>query len=235
MAIFVDVTLNRVSGIPEDACHNGFWFVNNAPSATSEEMDDITGWLTDFYNQVNSPSTIALAGFISAPISRVTDAHRFTFYDREMVVGQGLGAPVRETPWTLGAVSGNPFTFPSECAVVLSTHASAPDVPENAPGGARPKARHRGRVFVGPLNSNTAATVGATQEVVVSQPFRDVLAAAALGLIADSTAGGNPWSVFSRRDLVLRPIVGGFVDDAYDTIRSRGQDATVRTNFGAAA
>jgi len=155
-----------------------------------------------------------------------------TFYKPTLGLGGGLGAPVQESLFTLDPAGASAGAFPSEVAVTLSVTATASDVPEHEPGGGRPKARHRGRVFIGPVSNLSGGIVGATSEAVVSQPMMDTLCAAGVALITGPQNAGVFWAVCSRKDAVLRQISGGWCDDAYDTIRSRGQKATVRTNWG---
>lgn len=96
-------------------------------------------------------------------------------------------------------------------------------------------ARRRGRIYLGPITS-TAVTVanGASQ---VSAAVRDAIAVAA-GALRDSPS--TKWSVFSPTTLAapggdlataFNDVVTGYVDNAFDTMQSRGQAATLRSNF----
>ena len=173
-----------------------------------------------------------MASFLSPALSRAANAHLMSMYYLSVDGGGGLGAPVREMPFALAAAGAGAGSYPSEVATCLSVTATATGIPEHAPGGARPKSRHRGRIFIGPVSNLTSATVGATSEIVVSDPYRQVLAAAATKLIEEAGQNNITWVIWSRTDNALRPITGGFVDDAYDTVRSRGQKPSTRTNFG---
>lgn len=232
MAILVDVALNRISGIPTDASHNTFIFQNEASVPTEGEMDFCEAAVKGFYNNVHSPSTIPVAGFFAQCVSRVSNAHTMTFYGFEPGINDALGAPNKIINWTLQPINGNPVPYPPEVAVVLSLHANNSGFPEHAPGGARPKSRRRGRLYIGPLANSVAGTIGATQEQEVGQPYRDVLGGAAAALVAASMGASLPWSIWSRVNGSLSFVVGGFVDNAFDTLRSRGTDATARTTWG---
>jgi hypothetical protein len=124
--------------------------------------------------------------------------------------------------FTLGAaVDGT--RLPGEVAVVLSFHSLLTDVPEEV-GATRPGARHRGRIYFGPLNTASLDASTATVEPATNAALRG----AALSFMALTTA---PWSQWSRADAVMRTITGGYVDNAFDTQRRRGIAATARTTF----
>jgi hypothetical protein len=88
--------------------------------------------------------------------------------------------------------------------------------------------RQRGRIYVGPLNGSAMEDTGG--DARVTPQCRSDLAAAfkRLGAFEDALA----WAVFSRKDNEARgPIGGGWVDNAFDTQRRRGRDASVRTSW----
>lgn len=98
---------------------------------------------------------------------------------------------------------------PREVALCLSFHAD-----RNIP-------RYRGRVFVPGVilpGSLGGRPTTAQQNTVLS------LAAG----FANLGAGDVDWCVFSRVDNVHRPVQHAWVDDEWDTIRSRGARATTR-------
>lgn len=100
-------------------------------------------------------------------------------------------------------------TQPRELALCLSFYAD-----RNLP-------RHRGRIFVPKVCINGTPSVRPT-----TQMMTDVL-----GLYSRlKDVGGTDleWSVYSRMDNVHRQIQHGWVDDEWDTIRSRGFRPTTR-------
>jgi hypothetical protein len=67
----------------------------------------------------------------------------------------------------------------------------------------------------------------------ISRPastFRADLGKAAFALLDSVTEGLVVFSRTSAPDIAT-DIVGGYIDDAWDTMRSRGADATARTLF----
>lgn len=202
MTIRAQVSIPRDTALPEDVSVNTFHFL--VTLGTDEQAtDDVMTVLTQFYGAVD--------GLLS-PISE--SPAQVTMYSVE-------DAEPR-TPIFEGTI---PMTYegnamPEEVAIALSYHAAFPS-------GVN-RARRRGRIFLGPLARETSAIVGGRVRVV--QSTVDVLADAAGDLLAATTTSPTiDWAIFSSTDNVARAIVGGWVDNAFDTIRSRGPAPTVRT------
>ena len=121
--------------------------------------------------------------------------------------------------------TGGTVDLPSECAVVLTFNSDFGTAPEFGPGHTRLRARHRGRIYIGPLTS-LAIESGTVSAPHVSPAMIDTLSAAGHALVNDAA---TLWAQWSRVDAVFRPIIGGSVDNATDTQRRRGQAATART------
>lgn len=109
--------------------------------------------------------------------------------------------------------------YPNEVAVVLSFYSLV-----NQP-------RHRGRIYIGPLASigNSGAS-GPVSDLEVPGTVRTQIGNAAVAL-ADDTA--TDWAIISGADAIARDVSDGWVDDAFDTQRSRGATATARTTWSA--
>jgi hypothetical protein len=84
-------------------------------------------------------------------------------------------------------------------------------------------------LYLGPLSNISLELESTTNRVRVIAAARATIAGAAARLI-DSTHGD--WMVWSRTDSAVHSVVGGFVDDAYDIQRRRGERAVGRTTFG---
>lgn len=229
------VSLNPASGKEEDSVQNSFTFMFSGTQApTGVQLAAIHNNLNEFYNVVPASSSLALCGFIGTSISRVAGAHRMTTYQVSGAPGQiVLGPPIDEFTFALGVVGAGATNIPNECAVTLSFHAQGAGLPEHAPGGARPKARTRGRIYLGPLATNSIEVETTTNRVVVSQGLRTTLASSAARMLAAFQTAGISWAVYSVVNANANLIIGGHVDDAFDTIRSRGQDPVLKTPFGA--
>ena len=230
--ILVKCSLTNVSGLPEDACTTDWAF--NAADASDAEVDDIFDALVAFWNGGSDPQ---LADFVSTAITRVAQQNHLDAYDLTgHLDGSPHGSPIRSRTWTMGAVATGHTNWPSEVAVALSLAADGfggvPETevnPSPPPATIRPRARYRGRLYLGPWTGNTGeSTTGDPRPT--SSSFLTALDAAVTALI---TARPD-WSVWSRADAVLReiyPLGEVTVDNAYDTIRKRGVAATSRTHL----
>lgn len=234
--VFVTTHLNAVSGLPNDAAMNSFtFFLSNVDVPVAADIARLQALIADFYNRTNAPQSFGVCAQLSPAITRATNGCDMKFYNiTQGVGGPGMGPPIAETKWTLGPAGVGVFPYPSEVAVTLSLSNTATGIPEHEPGGGRPKARYRGRLFIGPVCNTVGAVEGATQRLVVDPGFRDKLTLAASHVLSAGAADSIYWCIWSRKDIALRYITGGWVDDAFDTQRSRGQDPTVRTSFGTA-
>ena len=109
--------------------------------------------------------------------------------------------------------------LPYECATTLTWR-----TPLNTRRG-------RGRTFlngwgVGQVNVDAAGA----PIILASQ--RTAIASAATSLLTNLAGDDFPLGIASRADLTTRPVVGGYIDSNWDTVRARSEGITaVRTNF----
>lgn len=210
----VQARLHRDSLLPEDESINTWHFVT--PGDVAAAATAITDNLAAFYSA------------IQAQLSQVnTGSITYDFYDLE-----------DPTPRVPVASTGSSFTpggsaFPSECAITLSF--------QGVVVSGQNQARRRGRVFLGPLSQASGIVVGG--DLFISPGVRTTICAAADALASDTTLPGLVWAVFSPTTAGAPPwsapvlseafvtITNGWVDNAYDTIRSRGSEANARTVF----
>jgi hypothetical protein len=215
--------LNMTSGLPEDRAVNEFVFAGPTLNdiITTVQAGNV---LQDFYNAVHAPGATDLANYISNRVSRAAAAHSFKYYDISTTLdGSPHGSPFAVNTWTLDAAAAlDPL--PAEVSACISYHADTTGVPEEV-GATRPAARRRGRLYIGPLQTGVLGTTG-----MLRSDFFDALRGA--GIFLNAIAGlGVEWQVWSRADAAVRPVVGGFVDNAFDTQRRRGPAATLRTSW----
>lgn len=227
----VRAIMRNISGLPADNVVNDFVFDGSGSGVLPDAQPAAAANLVDhFYNSTNT-NGVKLGIFISRAIDRA-QTHTLEVYS--LAAGLPLGSPVLISPW-LGPTDPPVSTgIPTECAGVLSYHASLTGVMEEV-GATRPKARRRGRLFIGPLN-DLAIQAGTPPYRLDSANggFLQTLRQAAVKLMDDSEAvSGMPWCVWSRKDSTLRTVVGGWTDDAPDTMRSRGVKASARVVWGA--
>lgn len=228
------VTIPKVSGIPEDAVENVWHFASDTADTHATVQTDIVSKLTTFYNtDLGASMANTLAFYMGGQLARTTNSCSFrTYFTDDLTGATFFGSPVATTSWTLGT-GGAGTSFPSEVSACLSFHGDLTDIPETEanpvppPAFFRPAARRRGRLFIGPLVSGTS---DATGDIHVAATYRADLAAAAANVMAQNDTL-SAWVVWSKMDGAVYPVAGGFVDNAFDTQRRRGPDATTRTNF----
>lgn len=206
---------HSATGLPADDCTNTWHFI-------STSVDPVVG-ATQCYGQLNDLYD-AISGFMSGDFP---GTYTVKVYD--------LGDPEPRVPVftfsdtiTFGATDG----LPTEVAVCLSYHA--------LPISGAVAARLRGRIFIGPLAQGAVESVGGQRRVDAS--FTAALADAGDALItagtidnkwavfSPTTAGAPPWST-GELLAATSPVVGGYIDNACDTVRSRGVDSTIRVQF----
>lgn len=248
--VLTTITIPSVTGVPADSFVNT-WHWSPAAAPDAALMNTIEGRIAGFYNDVHAPGVNSLANYFSKEASRVASACTAKSYILPAAPGD-IGSPDHVSHFSLADIGGGQ-ELPAEVALCLSYHGSLVDVPEKTgalsdipstkaarrqgapathPGHARMAERRRGRIYLGPLNTSCCGIgVGGAGRQRPSATFMADVAGAAVALNADLATLGAPWSVFSRRDWSSVGVVGGFVDDAFDTQRRRGAKATARNNW----
>jgi hypothetical protein len=206
-----------MNGIARDTVQFDFAFHNDTGSAATN--------VQSFFNTKPTGATFSVAAWLSPWLNRGTNIAFLETYDLTAFNGGtgGLGPPIVQQFWTLGPTSQS--AGPQQLCCVLSTHANDGSIPEHGPK-TRPKARYRGRIFLGPLGTTAQSISGGNKCVVNSLLQTDLKLAAAALLTAEPT-----WGVWSRKDKIVRPIVGGWIDDTLDTQRRRSTDPVARLNW----
>lgn len=229
-ALLAVVTFKHISGLVEDQVVNDFAFQSaSAPSTNAERVTAENG-IIDFYNGVSATTGSKVANILGTQLSRVANASSIKWYDVQAdLAGTAHGSPIDERLWTLDAAQAGETNLPAEVSIVLSYHALLTDFQQEL-GVTRPAARRRGRIYLGPLNTLSRVIDGTTNRVGVSSTARTTIADAATRLLAIDPV----WSQWSRANVSMDNVTGGFVDDAYDTQRRRGEKASTRTTWGGA-
>lgn len=203
------VVLQGASNLPEDRFINVFNFDTGATAVETHALL-VDQALANFYGATDRvPAGFGLAPHFSQYVIRPFTIRHYDMADPEPRI------PVVSTH-TLMAYSATSGLrdMPEEVAVVLSL-AGAPPV----------TGRRRGRLYIGPLNNDCATDASTSLPTRVTSGFRTLLATEA-GTLVDTDLG---WSIWSPTSSTLVPIVGGFIDDAFDTQRRRGPVSTTRT------
>lgn len=208
------VVLAGLSNKPEDVVVNTFHFQHADALAVSRQI--VADYVIEFYNVLTTgtPSGPAVADYLSKWLSRAASKSVVKVYD----LAEPMPREPSLHPFTLGASSmGVVAEMPAEVALCASFYAT-----RNLP-------RQRGRLYIGPFS--VPATVDDTAQVERAIPSSSLigsLAGSLKRLIAKPDTGPR-FSVWSPSDQQSRIVTNGWVDNAWDTQRRRGQDATLRT------
>lgn len=231
--IHSQVILAHKSALPRDAVVNNFYFLTATTPATTVELDAIRDRIIDFYNTVDAGTSRSIANFIGDTIDRGANKCQMKHYDvTGHLDGSIAGSYQLLHGWTLSAKTAGYTSYPDEVAVCLSFHSLYAGDVEFGPGGVRPRARDRGRIYLGPWTSGASVADATTNRLSLGASGRDTIVAAANRLLAGNAAGAD-WSVWSRANSTMDPVSGGWVDDAFDTQRRRGEASGARATFGA--
>lgn len=241
--------LAHASGLPKDEDDMTFIFDSEDVSAAALASALAAANVVDHFF-ITSVGTHPVGYYIGGGVSRGADACRIEYTDiTTHLDGSSAGPPFRTDTFTMPASSGA-TDLPNEAAVVLTTYgslrAAAPvlgpvsSIPtdrraqnEGAPathsGKTHPKQSRTGRIYVGPLNSSALSS--SSGEPRVSSAFLSDLGASAshlravvLGLSVPTT-----WVVWSRKLASVDDVIGGHIDNEFDTQRRRGLLSTVRS------
>lgn len=220
MSILAKIEMKHTSGLLEDTCVNTLHF---GGSPVGANFLAITQAIDQFYNQVHSGSGRALSEFLSSELSRA-DLVQVKYYEDKPKPAPGAPSlpnlPVATGAFFLQPPISQGNNLPEEVAVVMSF--------QGPPLTGVSQASRRGRIYVGPLI--IAALTGG------GRPTASFIA----GLVgagqrlndASAVAGGaNEWGVYSPTNDTFTPVTNGWVDDAADTQRRRGQSPTLRTTW----
>lgn len=209
-------TLPCVNGLIADAVQNSIHFEGPTPLTVVHAGVAATAF-SNFYNGLPVGSISDLAEYIAPSVSRQLLACRITVYGAPE---PPLGTPLLTLNFTLDPTTGDPM--PSEVSLVTSYHG-------NLQGDASDR-RRRGRMFIGPLNTNTAIA-DANQFLRPTAVFMSDLERSTRELgdeLLNNGVVALSHVVYSPTYNTQSAVTGGWIDDAFDTQRRRGPDPTVR-------
>lgn len=215
MAIAIaQVRIPYDTGMPRDATVNTFAFTTAGADVLTTDHTEIVTRLRNFYSSVHPGATVALASQWGTGVD-LANATIKTYDAGDVMPRAPIGEAVGITATTGTTVE------PSELAAVLSF--------QGLRQSGQIQARRRGRIFFGPL-----ATIALTSTYPVRLNANMIAAGnAAMKYLAgenDLPIGIN-WGVYSRTNQSVVDVHDGWVDNAVDIQRRRGEDATARTTW----
>lgn len=202
-AVRAQVVLRTVDAVPANFVTNS-WAFNLAD--VGADQDIVSDLLWEFYVQI--------AGYYPSSIAQ--NGHEIKWYD---LPGTPPNYPYEtETRNFSAAPTGT--RLPSEVAVCCSFQGT------KTPG--LPQARRRGRVYIGPLDQaqNNDGRPASAMLTVLADQMGDLAA----GVVAGASTGSF-WGVWSPTDGDIVNVTNGWVDNAFDTQRRRGEEYTSRTTW----
>lgn len=214
MAVYqVQFIMPYFSNVPEDVITNVWHFSFAVGNPSTAQFNSLRDALMFFYNDTYNQSTPMLAPWVNAAGCKVK------IYNLSDPTPR---APVYQSAAALSAANQPPTSgFPPELAICLSF--------QGALVSGLPQARRRGRIFIGGIAYLAAGD--SSHFPNIDSTIRTDICANAVVLGTDATAAGFVWSVWSRTDQSAIAVTNGWVDNAADTQRRRGNRATARTLF----
>lgn len=209
------------SGLPEDVVVNNFIFrnQNNAgPLQTIPAQTRAAEAVRDFYVGT-APAIVGqdtTTQTIMAALSNAITDWTQKVYDLGLPPGGRVPTVFDRTEEMVARSGGTPI--PNECAVVLTL--------QTAIIGRRGK----GRVYLGPWGSSGVLNASPAGPTVAANLRNRIVAQAAK--LALGNEKDVEWAVWSTTRSAMERVRGGWCDDAFDTQRRRGVDATTRSQFG---
>lgn len=198
----IQVVLRTSDAIPANFVTNQFC-IQNMGNADGNEAG-ITSAIADFYDDIRN----AIYSNVIAETGHVAK-----FYTAG---GAAPNYPYSEETWDFTAAPGG-TALPREVAVCLSFQGL------RIPG--TPQARRRGRIYLGPCQTGVVSNgrpLLAIRTTIVN-------AAQTFYTNVETVDPTYSWAVWSTRDATAVPLRNCWVDDAFDTQRSRGDAPTERT------
>jgi hypothetical protein len=229
----------------EDTSSFGMTF--QATTVTDMAPADIVAFIADFLNVPVGTATNAPCHYISGEVTRATNGIPILMYDVTDSLGEGpSGSPIFTGATTLEA-SGLAYGLPAQLAAVCAYRSaygtdiekgvsemapsseSAQDqgAPATHPAISKPRARDRGRLYLGPLSpfsleSLASEAVGSPGQLATTA-YDDLLQALSIGLTPAAGVAGGPFGpvVWSRVAAAVKPIAFIALDAAVGVIRKR--------------
>jgi len=199
----VQIVLHTVNAVTED-------FVTNNWCVTGTDINGQTAGITtafkDFYDDfvTDIGQTIAQNG------------HEAKYYD---LPGTPPNYPFDIDTWNLASAPTG-TSLPEEVAICCSFQGpKIPGFPQN---------RRRGRVYIGPLDIAFLNTDG---RPIAARITNLATAMATLGSNLNALSPTVELAVWSPTDGAAVVCTDGWIDNAWDTQRRRGRDATTRTTY----
>lgn len=213
MTLLIQHAFQDVNGLSEDRYVNTFHAVPNIPPLGGD-LPGLATCIKDFYQFVSS-TTDSIRLFMAYHSQGVDSTVKMWNLDdpipRDPIYEEVYDPPVGTSSFP---------ALPTEVACCLSFEA--------APVSGIPQARKRGRIYIGPLNTDAVDVVAGTQKSRPDIRFQMTCVEAYINLIDDCLDAGYVLVQYSPTTGNPSGIVRAWMDDAWDTQRRRGIAPTGR-------
>lgn len=199
------------SQLPEDQFVTTWMFRNDNVLDRNGMLDAVDTAVSNFFGNPGGANPDGITDWMPSLLG----SPRLKIFD----MGETPPRVPEERVLTSLAASDTGLALPREVALCCSYNV----------GGPGP--RNRGRTYLGPFT--VAALAGGTP--ALSRPHADLTARIAERAedLATNPSLECTWVLWSRRNAEMHTITGGFVDNAWDTIRKRGKAPESRVSWGA--
>lgn len=207
----VNAVFEAASGLPEDRSIN-VWHFNcddAVPGGGITDLANVFDMLEDFYLTTPTGGANSTKDWLSKLVAGPFELKAYNLSDPSPRVPIGT----RSLSFTTSGTA-----MPSEVAFKISAKGVivSGDIP----------ARHKGGVFIGPLNTAglDTATGRPTAAMILGmrRSLRDLVEASIASI-------NNKWAIYSTADNLAYDVEDGWVDNAFDTQRRRGNAPTARS------
>lgn len=232
--VHITVTMEMKTHLVKDQVQNGWTFASATQSAHEIGEAGVV-LLNTFYNAPAHGVVVSsyFAHNVDRVIPMVAKVYQLSATSSTVVdphgPGTGFGSPIDTIPMTAYSDPGSGIDLPEQVSVCLSYHGTTGGLSEGSGHSPRPASRHRGRVFLGPLHAGAIAIDPTTGSPVINGALLTSLGNNGGAGLMPSTAPS--WVVWSRKNATVDPVVGGFIDNRFDTQRRRLETATFRQTF----
>jgi hypothetical protein len=220
-----------------DPSGSDFVYVCQTLSApTALLAGDVSVGLQHFYITLNSGQTTSMTAYLAKSVDS-TRGLAWQAYDiTAHLSGTPHGSPINSGNYTITSAGASTVPIPEGVAACISYRGNyGTDVefvrdPSTHKVTARPRSRHRGRIYFGPLSANALIQDSTTFRAQILSTFLTdaQLALQSAGTITDS--GSNKWhlSHWSKKNASTEDIVQQWIDTRPDYQRRRADQAMVR-------
>lgn len=181
-----------------------------------------------FFNSVTGSQSKAVEYYLSNALDTSTNACKIEYYDvTTHLDGTNAGSPIRIDTFTLPGGAPGPALDPGAAVCCGYRRDYGSDI-EHVPGS-RPRARDRGRIYLGPLSIAALASGGSQ---VAALAVQDI--GIAFDFLAQTSNLGQPSQFnlvqWSRKNASVASVRWFFVDEGFTYQRRRGDDTANRVH-----